>query len=147
MKDKQLDRLRTREKREEERPDETSVVSGDVSGSERRRYRRIPVELGLTVTLAEKPVRALATVESTTTINVSPGDVFFLSANHDRLKVDSEVLLSIDLPAGSTNLFTAKHLQVKARVTRFADLDREDPGKRGVAARFLRTPRFTSELE
>jgi|GEM_PF-6144664 len=86
-------------------------------------------------------------MESTTTINVSPGDVFFASSHPERLKVGSEVLLSIDIPADSTNPFTAKHLQVKARVTRFANLEGGDPGKRGVAARFLRTPRFISELE
>lgn len=86
-------------------------------------------------------------METTTTVNVSPGDVFFASSLHDKLAIGSELLLSIELPVGAGNLFTGKHLQVRGLVMRLGGPDAEDPNKRGVAVRFLKTPRFINDLE
>jgi hypothetical protein len=123
------------------------IASEGEPGSERRRYRRIPTELAMTVTVPGDETRKTGATEATRTVNVSPGDAFFISALHEKLEIGSELLLSIELPVGSKNLFTGRHLQVKGRVARFGAVDREDPGKRGVAVRFLKTPRFISDLE
>ena len=123
------------------------VDSEEAKGYERRRYRRIPATLGLTLSLPDRPETTSADVETTITVNVSPGDVFFLTSFHEHLKIGSDVQLAIDLPTASTNLFTGKHLQVKGRVARLGSFDRDDPTKRGVAVRFLKAPRFISDLE
>lgn len=134
----------------EERPaaaDPGIAASGEAKGYERRRYHRIPATLGLTLTFPDRPTVGSSDMETTTTVNVSPGDVFFLSTLHHKLNIGTDVQLAIDLPVGSTNLFTGKHLQVRGRVTRLGSFDQEDPTRRAVAVRFLKTPRFISDLE
>jgi hypothetical protein len=123
----------------------TPQSSGD--GLERRRYRRIFTELGMTVSLPEAKSGKPGATETTKTVNVSPGDAFFLSGLHERLRIGSELLLSIELPTGSKNLFSGRRLEVKGRVVRLGEAPADDPDRRGVAVRFLKTPRFISDLE
>ena len=119
----------------------------EAAGSERRRYRRIPAELPMRVTVPERRGGGTECMEVTTTINVSPGDAFFLSGLHEKLEIGTEVTLAIELPVPSANLFTGKHLQVKGLVIRLGSVDTEDPSRRGVAVRFQKSPRFISSIE
>ncbi len=116
------------------------------AGAERRRYHRIPAHLGLLVRILDPQAGEPEPRETTSTINVSPGDALFNSALGDRLRIGSDLALHIELPVDTPNLFTAKHLEVTARIVRVGPPDPDDPSRRGVAVRFLNTPRFANDL-
>ncbi len=131
------------------RADSFSEQADPPRQAERRRFRRIPVKLRLTVRTLDDQTQPISLSETTTTESVSPGDLYFLSAIYQRLRVGSRLKLYIDLPlaSSSSNLFADRHLQVNGQVVRFGPTDAQDPSRRGVAVRFLSTPRFTTELE
>ena len=114
---------------------------------ERRGYRRIPARLGLTVKVLGPGSETLGLSETALTENISPGDLFFFSALHDRMSIGAEVDMEIDLPVHSPSLFGGKHLQVRGRVVRLAAPQPDEPERRGVAVSFLNTPRFVTDLD
>ena len=130
------------------RPEQAPGMKGEVppAGSERRRYHRIPANLGLLVRILDPQAGEPEPRETTSTINVSPGDAFFNSAQGDRLRIGTDLALHIELPVDTPNLFAAKHLEVTGRIVRVGPPDPDDPSRRGVAVRFLNTPRFANDL-
>ena len=121
-------------------------AKGAPGGVERRRYRRIPAKLGLKVKVLDEP-RPLPLREAAVTETVSPGDLYFHSTLYEHLRVGSRLEIEIDLPVAAGNLFSGRYLLVRGQVVRFGDHDAENPARRGVAVRFLSTPRFVGEFD
>ncbi len=117
---------------------------------ERRRNRRISVRLGVAVRLPASAADP-ATVERTTTRNISPGDMCFESGLGSRLRTGDTVELDIQLPASKAKAIrgltdgplatSERRLLVKGRIVRVEAPDSGD-GPSAVAVVFERPPAF-----
>ena len=82
---------------------------------ERRRNRRVSVRLGVAVRIPAS-AGGPATVERTTTRNISPGDMCFESGLGRRLNPGDLIELDIQLPAEGPKIFAERRLQVKGHL-------------------------------
>jgi hypothetical protein len=109
---------------------------------ERRRNHRLKTRLDIVVSL-RAPAGRPATVEKTTTENISSGDLYFTSTMADRIRVGDLLDVDITLPLQPGTVFNDKHLMAAGRVVRIGEAAEGDPDNhRGVAIVFLRPPTF-----
>jgi hypothetical protein len=124
---------------------ETQKPGSETCSADRRKNRRLAVQLDVLVHLMGPSSRPLAT-ERAVTLNVSPSDMYFESTLGDRLHIGQIVSVDIELPMGSSTVFTDKQLGARGRVVRLGPSSIEEPSRRGVAVVFLEVPAFHAAL-
>jgi len=118
----------------------------ETCSTDRRKNRRLAVPLDIVVHVGPCSSR-LAATERAVARNVSPGDMYFESALAERLRVGQIVSVDIELPIGSSTIFTEKQLGVRGEIVRLGPPSVEEPGRRGVAMVFLGPPAFHTAPE
>lgn len=124
---------------------EIQKSGSETCSADRRKSRRLAVQLDIMVHVTGPSSRPSAT-EKAVTLNVSPSDMYFESTLGDRLHPGQIVSVDIELPIGSSTIFTEKQLGARGRVVRLGPSSTEEPNRRGVAVVFLEPPAFHAAL-
>ena len=113
--------------------------------AERRKNRRLDVELNMIVRLTGVPGHPPA-AEMATTENISSGDAYFETSLGELIHVGDILDLDMELPIRSSTIFSEKRLSAKGKVVRLGRESPHEPDRRGVAITFLEPPAFHSVL-
>jgi hypothetical protein len=125
---------------------ETRKSGSETCSADRRKNRRLAVQLDIVVRLIGSSGKPVAT-ERATTRNISPSDMYFESTLGDRVHLGQIVSVDIDLPMRSSTIFSEKQLTAKGRIVRLGPPSVEELNRRGVAVVFLEPPAFYTALD
>jgi len=125
---------------------ETPKSGSETCSADRRKNRRLAVQLDILVRLIGPSGKPVAT-EKAITRNISPSDMYFESTLGDRMHLGQIVSVDIELPMGSSTIFSEKQLGARGQIVRLGPSSVEEPNHRGVAVVFLGPPAFHAALE